>query len=76
MFIAVPIMAVGFVEYNGMSLEKYVFIIIMNAFIYPNKRKYRRKNEVEVLLNDIQKEREREIKLSKREKEGKKQETT
>lgn len=51
-FIALPILAFGFIEPYGMPLEKILPIIFMDNFIYPQVRYYK----TEYIIEDVNKE--------------------
>lgn len=49
-FVALPCAAIGFFSYNGMPLEKFVFVWIKFNFICPQKRTYIVENFYEYLI--------------------------
>ena len=57
---AIPLMAIGFINYNGMTFEELAIAVIKFSFIYPRKRIYKSEN----LFRKIN---EFEIKENKRE---------
>ena len=52
-FIGIPLFSIGFFSYRGMSLEKLIYQIIKTYFIYPTKRVYRSKNNVEEFFDGV-----------------------
>lgn len=49
----VPLFSIGFFNYRGMSMEKFLIQIIRTYFICPTKRLYRKKNIMEEYLDEI-----------------------
>lgn len=53
-FIALPFLAVGWLEMYGMPFEKFVLVVIQNSFLNPKRRPY--KSDLKKDLAEIEKE--------------------
>ena len=51
--LGIPLFSIGFFNFRGMSMEKFVFQIVRTYFIYPTKRLYRKKNIMEEYLDEV-----------------------
>lgn len=67
-FISIPCFSIGWLELHGMPIDKYISKVFLYEYIFPTKRKYKVKLEMEGFISDLKKEREKELKLSKRRK--------
>ncbi len=47
--IATPIMLIGYFRYNGMTFGKFIVVIFLNGFLYPQNRLYKTENFYEVM---------------------------
>ncbi|WP_455938155.1 PrgI family protein [Gemella morbillorum] len=52
---AIPIMAIGFVNYNGMNFEQLVLAVLKFEVISPQKRKYKSNNFYEIMDKEFEK---------------------
>lgn len=51
LFTGIPVLAVGFFTYRNMTMERFVFQIIKTYFVFPMKRRYSSRNEMEEFVN-------------------------
>lgn len=49
--IAMPLIMIGFFNYNGMTFEQFLKSVIQQEIIYPQRRKYMTVNMFELLTN-------------------------
>lgn len=49
-----PVISIGFINYNGMTAEKFVLQWIKTNVIYPQKRIYKIKNPIRELVNYVE----------------------
>ncbi|MEN8906664.1 MAG: PrgI family protein, partial [Clostridiales bacterium] len=54
--VGIPLFSIGFFNYRGMSMEKFIFQLVKTNFLYPTRRLYRKKNIMEEYLDDLEKE--------------------
>jgi hypothetical protein len=47
---ALPILFCGFFKYNGLTFEKFVLVVILHSFIYPQIRIYKTENPYDSLI--------------------------
>lgn len=74
-FIALPFLAVGWIEMYGMPFEKFVLVVIQNAFLNPKHRPY--KSDALKELTEIEKEEQKladDIEMTPKEKKKKSKE--
>jgi len=53
---AVPFAVLGFVKYNGMTAEKFIWAWIKSEILYPKKLTFKPTNLYEQVMRDIEKE--------------------
>ena len=56
MFTAVPLVLVGYFNYNGMPFEQFIVCILKFQFLTPQKRKYKTQNIYGLLMDAHQKQ--------------------
>ena len=72
MGVSMPIFSIGWFTFHNMPVEKYVLEVFKFEFLYPKVRKFRiDKLEMEEFLDDMEKERKQQIKVSKRKRKAK-----
>ncbi len=69
---AVPFAVLGFITYNGMTAEKFIYAWIKSEILMPKKLMFRPTNIYEQMLKNIETEKLNEIKKSKKNKKNKK----
>lgn len=52
-FVSLPLMSIGFVNYNGMQFEEIIVAVLNNNYLKTTKRKYKTKNLYRELENYI-----------------------
>ena len=63
---AVPFAVLGFITYNGMTAEKFIYAWIKSEILMPKKLMFRPTNIYEQMLKNIETEKLNEIKKSKK----------
>ena len=63
---AIPFAVLGFVTYNGMTAEKFIYAWIKSEILMPKKLMFRPANIYEQMLKNIETEKLNEIKKSKK----------
>ncbi len=63
---AIPFAVLGFVTYNGMTAEKFIYAWIKSEFLIPNKLFFNATNIYELMLKNIEKDRLIQNKKDKR----------
>lgn len=58
---AVPFVAIGFIKYHGMTVEKLVWVWIKSEFLIPKKLVFRPENLYYELAKDVIKKQEKEV---------------
>ena len=53
---AAPFVVLGFVKYNGMTAEKFIWAWIKSEILYPKKLTFKPTNLYEQVMRDIEKE--------------------
>lgn len=73
-FIALPIVFLGYFKYNEMVFEKFLVAVIQAEFIYPRKRIYQMENYLDNIQRFEEKNKTQKSKKSRKNKVSKKEE--
>ena len=74
MFTTLPIGFIGFFNYNGMTFEQFLVVMLQTELIYPRKRIYQTENLYEnILKEDMKIEKDERKKNNRKDKKGKKE---